>query len=111
MRESRLIFYSKEIWAAHVAHEGIRTQHLPHARQAPYHEATFPPQLKERDATQDFTFMVWIIANDCACMMIYQSNKHHHKQMELWVIHMRINVTLDFGQLPTIANLNSIHSL
>ena len=29
--------------------------------------------LKWRDATQDFTFMFWIIANDCTCVMIYQS--------------------------------------
>ena len=35
----------------------------------------------------------------------------HHKQIEIWVLHMRISVTFYFRQLPAIANPNSIHSL
>ena len=35
----------------------------------------------------------------------------HHKQIELWVLYMRISVTFNFRQLLAIANLNSIHSL
>ena len=30
-----------------------------------------PTDLKWRSATRDFIFMFWIIANDCACLMIY----------------------------------------
>ena len=40
--------------------------------------------LKWRGATRDFTFMFWIIANDCACLMIYP--RMSRKQIELWGI-------------------------
>ena len=35
----------------------------------------------------------------------------HHKQIDIWVLHMRISVTFNFQQLPVITNPNSIHSL
>ena len=43
--------------------------------------------LKRMGATQDLTFMFWIIANDCACVMIFFIQQCLiHKQIELWGI-------------------------
>ena len=65
---------------------------------------------KWRGATRELTFMFWIIANNCACIMIVFP-RMHNKQIELWILHMRISVTFNFRQLPTITNPNSIPSL
>ena len=42
--------------------------------------------LKWRGATRDFSFMFWIIANDCACLMILCIPRLPRKQIELWGI-------------------------
>ena len=39
-----------------------------------------------RSATRDFTFMFWIIANDCACLTILSIPRLPRKQIELWGI-------------------------
>ena len=57
--------------------------------------------LKWRSATRDFILMFWIIANDCACLMIYLFPECLVNKLNYGILH----------QLPAISNPNSKHSL
>ena len=54
---------------------------------------------KRRSDTRDFIFMFWIIANECACLMIYLFWEYLVNKLNYGILH----------QLPAISNPNSKH--